>query len=43
MRTDGSGAYLSLNDLGYDHRRTVILGTDVPAHVSMAVCIGSQR
>ena len=36
MRTDGSAAYRSLNELGYDHQRTVMLGSDVPAHVSMA-------
>ena len=36
VRTDGSAAYRSLGDLGYDHRRTVMLGSDVPAHVSMA-------
>ncbi|MGH8830012.1 MAG: IS1595 family transposase [Polaromonas sp.] len=34
--TDGSAAYRSLKDLGYDHQRTVMLGSDVPAHVSMA-------
>ncbi len=36
VRTDGSGAYLALNELGFDHHRNVILGSDVPAHVSMA-------
>jgi len=36
VRTDGSAAYRSLNELGYEHRRTVMLGSDVPAHVSMA-------
>ena len=36
VRTDGSAAYRSLNKLGYDHQRTVMLGSDVPAHVSMA-------
>ncbi len=36
VRTDGSAAYRSLGELGYDHQRTVILGSDVPAHVSMA-------
>ena len=36
VRTDGSAAYCSLSGLGYDHQRTVMLGTDVPAHVSMA-------
>ncbi|MEY4268201.1 MAG: hypothetical protein RIS90_2736 [Pseudomonadota bacterium] len=36
VRTDGSAAYRSLGDLGYEHQRTVMLGSDVPAHVSMA-------
>ncbi len=36
VRTDGSAAYRSLNKLGYDHQRTVMLDSDVPAHVSMA-------
>jgi transposase-like protein len=36
VRTDGSAAYRSLSKLGYDHERTVMLGSDVPAHVSMA-------
>ena len=36
VRTDGSAAYRELKDLGYDHQRTVMLGSDVPAHVSMA-------
>ena len=36
VRTDGSAAYRSLGKLGYDHQRTVMLGSDVPAHVSMA-------
>ncbi len=36
VRTDGSAAYRTLSELGYDHRRTVMLGSDVPAHVSMA-------
>jgi len=36
VRTDGSGAYLSLKDLGFVHQRTVMLRSDVPAHVSMA-------
>jgi transposase-like protein len=35
VRTDGSAAYRELEDLGYDHQRTVMLGSDVPAHVSM--------
>ena len=36
VRTDGSAAYRSLSELGYDHQRMVMLGSDVPAHVSMA-------
>ena len=36
VRTDGSAAYRSLSELGYVHERTVMLGSDVPAHVSMA-------
>ena len=36
VRTDGSAAYRSLSELGYEHQRTVMLGSDVPAHVSMA-------
>jgi hypothetical protein len=36
LRTDGSAAYRSLNDLGYGHQRTVMLGAEQPAHVSMA-------
>jgi len=36
VRTDGSAAYRDLNKLGYDHQRTVMLGSQVPAHVSMA-------
>lgn len=36
VRTDGSAAYRSLTELGYVHERTVMLGSDVPAHVSMA-------
>jgi transposase-like protein len=36
VRTDGSAAYRSLKELGYDHQRTVMLGSDAPAHVSMA-------
>lgn len=35
VRTDGSAAYRDLADLGYVHQRTVHLGSDVPAHVSM--------
>lgn len=36
IRTDGSAAYRSLKELGYKHQRTVMLGADQPAHVSMA-------
>jgi hypothetical protein len=36
VRTDGSGAYLTLKDQGFVHQRTVMLGSGVPAHVSMA-------
>jgi transposase-like protein len=36
VRTDGSAAYRSLKELGYEHQRTVMLGSVVPAHVSMA-------
>ena len=36
MRTDGSAAFRSLKELGYEHERTVMLGSDTPAHVSMA-------
>ena len=35
VRTDGSAAYRTLHDLGYDHQRTAMLGSDIPAHVSM--------
>ena len=35
VRTDGSAAYRSLSDLGYAHQKTVMLGSDVPAHQSM--------
>lgn len=36
VRTDGSAAYRELKDLGYAHQRSVMLGSDLPAHVSMA-------
>ena len=36
VRTDGSAAYRDLSALGYAHQRTVMLGSPVPAHVSMA-------
>ena len=35
VHTDGSAAYRTLPDLGYDHQRTVMRGSDIPAHVSM--------
>lgn len=35
VRSDGSAAYLSLQDLGYTHERRVMLGAQDPAHVSM--------
>jgi hypothetical protein len=36
IRTDGSAAYRSLKSLGYEHQRTVMLGSETPAHQSMA-------
>jgi hypothetical protein len=36
VRTDGSAAYRELKDLGYEHQRIVMLGSETPAHVSMA-------
>lgn len=36
LKTDGSAAYRALPELGYGHQRNVMLGSDVPAHVSMA-------
>jgi transposase-like protein len=33
--TDGSAAYLPLAELGYEHQRTVMVGSDTPAHASM--------
>ena len=36
VRTDGSAAYLTLRRSGFDHNRTVMLGSESPAHVSMA-------
>ena len=35
VRTDGSAAYRSLSHLGYDHQKSVMLGSDIPAHQSM--------
>jgi hypothetical protein len=34
--TDGLASYRKLKDLGYLHNKIVMLGSDVPAHVSMA-------
>jgi transposase-like protein len=33
--SDGSWAYQKLEEIGYSHKRTVHLGSDVPAHESM--------
>lgn len=35
VHSDGSWAYQKLEDIGYDHKRTVHLGSEVPAHESM--------
>jgi transposase-like protein len=35
VRTDGSKAYLKLNDLNFEHERKVMLGSVEPAHQSM--------
>lgn len=35
VRTDGAAVYRDLTDLGYAHERTVHLGSQVPANVSM--------
>ena len=35
IHSDGSAAYRELDDAGYQHRRTVHLGSDTPAHESM--------
>lgn len=35
VHSDGSGAYRKIEDLGFDHKVTVHLGSDVPAHQSM--------
>ncbi len=35
IHSDGSPAYRNLEELGYHHRRTVHLGSDIPAHESM--------
>jgi hypothetical protein len=36
LRTDGSAAYRSLAGLGYEHRRSLMLGAEDPAHVTLA-------
>ena len=35
VHSDGSGAYRKIEDLGFDHKVTVHLGSDIPAHQSM--------
>ena len=35
IHSDGSAAYRNLEEAGYQHRRTVHLGSDMPAHESM--------
>ena len=35
VHTDGLASYRTLPDLGYVHERTVMLGSDIAAHVSM--------
>ena len=35
IHSDGSAAYRELEAVGYGHRRTVHLGSDIPAHESM--------
>lgn len=35
VRTDGSGSYAKLHELDYNHERNVMLGSEIPAHVSM--------
>lgn len=35
IHSDGSGAYLKLKEEGYGHRRTVHLGSNIPAHETM--------
>ena len=36
VRTDGSGSYAKLDEIGYPHERHVMYGSEIPAHVSMA-------
>ena len=35
VHTDGSAAYRSLSELGYEHQASVMLGSKVPAHTAM--------
>lgn len=35
VHTDGSAAYRRLQELGYEHHRTVMAGSDIPGHISM--------
>lgn len=35
VHTDGSAAYRNLKNEGYVHQRSVMLGSDTPAHISM--------
>jgi hypothetical protein len=35
IHSNGSAAYRNLDEIGYQHRRTVHLGSDTPAHESM--------
>ena len=35
VHTDGSAAYFRLQEIGYEHRQTVHLGSVTPAHDSM--------
>ena len=35
VRTDGAGMYVKLHELGYEHDRKVMLGSQTPAHTSM--------
>jgi transposase-like protein len=35
VRTDGSAAYRSLSQIGFEHNRQVMLGAESPAHVTM--------
>lgn len=35
VHTDGSAAYRSLKEEGYEHQRSVVRGSEIPAHVSL--------